>query len=105
MKSMHQSWLGAVTIENGCELGVARLFFLFGLVSPARLRICPTVLAAGQLTFGFTRSSLALSFLAPHDGNRFLNARISFSIPADVAYGELCGVRVRSSRPSGPTSS
>jgi predicted kinase len=38
-------------------------------------------------------------------GNRFRSARISFSISADVAYGELCGVRVRSSRPSGPTSS
>ena len=50
---MHKSWLGAVTIENGCELGVARLFFLFGMVSPALLRICPTVLAAGQSTFGF----------------------------------------------------
>jgi hypothetical protein len=36
---MHQSWFGAVTAENGCELGVAHRFFLFGLVSPARLRI------------------------------------------------------------------
>src|ERR1017187_232126 len=102
---MHQSWFGAVTVENGCELGVARRFFLLGLVSPARLRMCPTVLAAGQLTFGFMRSSLALSFLAPQEGNRFRNARTSFSISADVAYGELCGVRVRSSSPSGPTSS
>ena len=84
---------------------MARRFFLFGLVRPARLRISPTVLAAGQLTFGFMRSSLALSFLAPQDGNRFLSARISFSISADVAYGELCGVRARSCRPSGPTSS
>jgi hypothetical protein len=25
-------------MENGCELGVARRFFLFGLVSPARLQ-------------------------------------------------------------------
>src|ERR1700683_1753909 len=102
---MHQSWLGAVTIENGCELGVARRFFLFGLVSPARLRICPTVLAAGQLTFGFMRSSRALSFLAPQEGNRFRNARTSFSISAGVAYGELCRARVRSSRPSWPTCS
>jgi hypothetical protein len=91
---MHQSWLGAVTMENGCELGVARRFFLFGLVSPARLRIWPTVLAAGQLTFGFIRSNLALSFLAPQDGNRFRSARTSFSISADVGYGELGGVRV-----------
>src|SRR5271163_3357074 len=102
---MHQSWFGAVTIENGSELGVVRRFFRFGFVSPARLRIWPTVLAAGHVTFGFMRSSRALSFRAPHDGNRFLNARISFSISADVAYGELWGVRVRSSRPSGPTSS
>jgi hypothetical protein len=94
-----------VTIENGCELGVARRFFLFGLVSPARLRICPTVLAAGQLTFGFMRSSRALSFLAPQEGNRFRSARTSFSTSVDVVYGELCGVRVKSSRPSGPTSS
>jgi hypothetical protein len=84
---MHHNWFGAVTIENGCELGVARRFFLFGLVSPALLRICPTVLAAGQLTFGFIRSSRALSFLAPQEGNRFRSARISFSIAADVAYG------------------
>ena len=68
--------------------GVARRFLLFGLVSPARLRICPTVLAAGQLTFGFIRSSRALSFLAPQDGKRFRSARISFSISADVAYGD-----------------
>ena len=39
------------------------------------------MLAAGQLTFGFMRSSLALSFLAPQDGNRFRGATISFSIP------------------------
>jgi hypothetical protein len=39
LKSMHQSWFGAVTIENGSELGVVRRFFRFGLVSPARLRI------------------------------------------------------------------
>ena len=60
LKSMHQSWLGAVTIENGCELGAARRFFLLGLVSPARLRIWPTVLAAGQFTFGFMRAPAAL---------------------------------------------
>jgi hypothetical protein len=44
------------------------------------------VLAAGQFTFGFMRSSLALSFLAPQDGNRFRSASTSFSISADVAY-------------------
>lgn len=61
------------------------------------------MLAAGQLTFGFICSSRALSFLAPQEGNLFRSARTSFSISADVAYGELCGVRVRSSSPSGPT--
>jgi len=71
-----------VTAENGCELGVVRLFFRFGLVRPARLSIWPTVLAAGQLTFGFMRSNRALSFRAPQDGNRFRSARISFSISA-----------------------
>jgi hypothetical protein len=44
-----------------------------------------TVLAAGQATFGFTRSSRDLSFLAPQEGNRFLSASNSFSISADVA--------------------
>jgi hypothetical protein len=54
-----------VTIENGSEHGAVRRFFRFGFVSPARLSICPTVLAAGQLTFRFMRSSRAFNFLAP----------------------------------------
>jgi hypothetical protein len=81
---MHHNWFGAVTIENGSELGVVRRFFRFGFVSPARLRIWPTVLAAGQFTLGFMRSSRALSFLAPQDGNRLRSARTSFSISVDV---------------------
>jgi hypothetical protein len=47
---MHQSWLGAVTSENSSEYGVVRRFFRFGLVKPARLRMLPNVLAAGQST-------------------------------------------------------
>jgi hypothetical protein len=77
------------------------LSFRVGKTGPAEdLAHCA---GGDQLTLGFKRSSLALSFLAPQEGNRFRSARISFSISANVAYGEVCGVRTRSSRPSGPT--
>jgi hypothetical protein len=41
-----------VTSENGSEYGVVRRFFRLGLVKPARWRMFPNVLAAGQSTFG-----------------------------------------------------
>jgi len=49
------------------------------------------VLAAGQFTLRFIRSSLALSLLAPQEGNRFRSASTSFSISADVAYPDAKG--------------
>jgi hypothetical protein len=58
-----------VTIENGCELGVARRFFRFGLVSPARLRICPTVLKEWAYAgFAITLVSALVAHLAVGDG-------------------------------------
>jgi hypothetical protein len=101
---MHQSWFGAVTVENGSEYGVVRRFFCFGFVRPALLRMLPKVLAAGQATFGCTTSSLALSFRPPQLGCLFLNARIAFSVTSEVACEHPCGLRLRSSSPSGPTS-
>ena len=71
LKSMHQSWFGAVTSEYGCEYGVVLRRLRTGFVRPERRRISPMVLAAGHATFGFMRSRRAFSFRAPHDGNRY----------------------------------
>jgi hypothetical protein len=62
--------LHAPELIRCCHLGewfrvrVVRLFFRFGLVKPARERMLPNVLAAGQSTLGSSCSSLALSFRA-----------------------------------------
>src|SRR6266487_3221846 len=50
---MHHSWFGPVTRENGSEHGVVRFLFFCGLVNPARFKMLPNVLAAGQTTAAF----------------------------------------------------
>ncbi len=94
----------AAASENGAECGVVRLFFRVGLVRPALLSMLPNVLAAGQCVPGSIFSNLALSFLAPHDGYLLRKARIAFSFAAGVEWEQPCGLRLRSSGPSGPTS-
>jgi hypothetical protein len=81
-----------------------RRFFLFGLVRPARLRMLPKVLAAGQFTSGSSISSRALSLRAPHDGCLLRKAKISFSIASVVAWEHPFGLLLRFRSPSGPTS-
>lgn len=100
---MHQSWFGAVTSENGSEYGVVRRFFFVGLVKPALLKMLPNVLAAGQATLGSIFSNRAFSFRAPQEGCLARNARIAFTTASGVACEQLCGLRLRSRRPSGPT--
>jgi hypothetical protein len=101
---MHQSWFGAVTVENGSEYGVVRRFFCFGFVRPALLSMLPNVLAAGHMTRGCSTSNLAFSFRAPQLGCLFRSAKIAFSTTSEVACEHPCGLRLRSSSPSGPTS-
>lgn len=73
-----------------------RRFFLFGLVSPARLRMLPKVLAAGQATLGSSFSSRAFSFRAPQIGYLLRKAKIAFSIASGVAWEHPRGLLLRS---------
>jgi hypothetical protein len=64
-------------------------FLRLGLVKPARWRMLPNVLAAGQSTLGSSCSNLALSLRAPQDGYLLRNARIAFSVLSGVAWEQL----------------
>jgi hypothetical protein len=77
--------LMVTTHHLSVEHGVVRFLFLCGLVKPARLRMLPNVLAAGQTTSGCSISSLALSLRAPQDGCLALSTRMVFSIGSSVA--------------------
>jgi hypothetical protein len=49
----------------------------------------PKVLATGHSTLESSCSSLALSFLAPHEGYLPRSANIAFSIVSGVAWEQL----------------
>jgi hypothetical protein len=83
---------------------VVRFLFFCGLVKPARLKMLPSVLAAGHTTSGCSISSLALSFRARQDGCLARSAKMAFSIGSSVEWEQLCGRRLRSTSPSGPVS-
>ena len=68
LKSMHHTSLASMASVNGWLHGEVRLRLCRRLTSPTRLRISPTVLDAGQHSWGTWARSQATTFFGPQVG-------------------------------------
>ena len=73
-----------------------------GVTSPARWRIAPAVLGAGQRTVGCAEVSFAITFFGPHVGCARFIAITPWATATGVAFGWVWGARLRSPSPASP---
>jgi hypothetical protein len=97
LKSIDHSSLAAVAGDITSPYAIARRRRRRPSTRPSRFRMSPIVEAAGQSTFGASRSSHALIFFGPKCGNRRRTAMTRSATRSDVACGQLAAAWLRSS--------
>src|SRR5262249_11296280 len=97
LKSIDHSSLATVAGDTTSPCAIARWRRRRASTRPLRFRMSPIVEAAGQFTFGESRSNHALIFFDPKCGNRCRTAMTRSATQSDVACGQLAGAWLSSS--------